>query len=110
VPLISSPQFWSVISALAAVYMEYLYRVLPGGWLRWSWLYVFPALLVSFSIHKLVTTPGVPLVGALVMWSICIMGSRIFVTMFVLHDKVSPGTWVAVGLMVIARFAQTFWK
>lgn len=101
---------WSVVSAMCAVFMEYLYRVLPGGWLRWAWVYLPFAMVISYSIHKLVTTPGTPLIGALVLWSLCIMGSRITVTVLVLHDKVSTGTWVAVTLMIIGRFAQTFWK
>lgn len=74
------------------------------------WIYVPLSGFISFSICKLVTQPGVPLVGALVVWSLAIMGTRVFVTIVLLRDVVPMGTWVALGLMLLARFAQTYWR
>jgi hypothetical protein len=101
---------WSLLAAMAAVLCEYLYRVLPGSWWHWVWLWIPLSLTISFSINKLITAPGVPLVGALIIWSLCIMGTRICVSVFVLKDYVSMGTWIALGLMLLARVAQQVWK
>jgi hypothetical protein len=101
---------WSLLAAVPAVGMEYLYRVLPQSW--WHYLYIWApfSLLISYCICKLVTQPGVPLVGALIIWSLAIMGTRVAVTLFLLHDRVAPGTWVALALLLAGRVAQAVWK
>ncbi len=102
--------WYSLIAATAAVSLEYMYRVLPGGWFANMWIFIWPSLLVSFCIHKMVTNPGTPLIGAFILWSLAVMGMRVFVTTVVLRDYVSPGTWVALGLLVCARVAQSVWR
>lgn len=105
-----SPVAWSFVAAAVAVACEYAYRVLPGTWWQYLPVWCVSGLIVSFAIHKLVTQQGTPLIGALVVWSFAIIVSRVLVTLFLLHDRVSPGTWCALALMVTARVAQTVWK
>ncbi len=101
---------WSVMAAMVAVYAEYLYRTLPGPWLSYLWIWIPMQLAIGYCICQLVKTPGMPLVGAFIVWSLAIMGMRTAVTLFILKDTVSVGTWVAVGLMICARFAQQVWR
>lgn len=108
--MISAPTIWALVAAVIAVGLEYLYRVLPGPWTHYLWIWTPCSLVISYCIYSLVTAPGVPLVGALVVWSLAIMGTRIFVTVALLHDRVPPGTWCALALMVVARFTQSVWK
>lgn len=104
---------WSLIAAASAIGAEYLYRTLPGlpgNWLRYIWLWTPMQLLTGYCIYRLVTVPGTPLVGALILWSFATIGVRIIVSAFVLHDKIPPGTWAALGLLVIARIVQSTWR
>lgn len=101
---------YSLIAALCAVTLEYLYRVMPGTWWEWAWFYMLFSLTISFCIYKLITVPGQPLVGALIMWSFAVIGLRVFVSAVVLRDHIAPGTWAAVGLLIVARVAQVVWK
>lgn len=102
--------FWSLVAAASAVLMEYLYRTLPGPWWHWVWIWTPLALVISYAICFLVRTPGIPLVGALIIWSLAVMGMRVFVTTVILGDTVALGTWIALGLMICARFAQQVWR
>lgn len=101
---------WSITAAILAVLAEYLYRTVSGPWINHIWLWTPIQLGIGFCICQLVRTPGVPLVGALIIWSFGIIGCRVFVSAVILHDNISTGTWVAVALMVLARFAQTTWR
>ena len=101
---------WSLLAAFCAVLMECLYRVLPGGWWPWIWIWAPLSLTISYSICKLITVPGVPLVGALIIWTLSVMGLRVLLTTVILRDAVPVGTWAALGLMVVARVVQVSWK
>lgn len=99
--------FWSLLAAMCAVGAEYLYRTLQGPWWTHLYLWIPIQLTIGYAIYRLVTTPGTPLLGALVMWSFAVIITRVFVSVSLLHDKVPTGTWVAVGLMAAARVAQS---
>lgn len=101
---------FTFVSAFCAVGMEYLYRTLPGPWTAHLWIWLPCALIVNYSVYRLVTIPGTPLIGALVMWSFATIVSRTLVSVFVLRDPIAPGIWCALVLMFAARTAQYFWK
>lgn len=105
-----TPIILSFVAAIFAVGLEYLYRTVPGGWFPNLWIWAVPSLCISYCIYRLVTQPGVPLIGALVMWSFAVIGTRVAVSLFVLRDTISVGTWAALGLMVAARIAQSVWR
>lgn len=102
--------FWSLLAAVCAVALEYLYRRLDGGWWEYLWVWTPLSLCISYSICKLIRTPGLPLVGALIIWSVAIMGLRVLVSAVILRDHIALGTWVALGLMVLARISQQVWR
>jgi hypothetical protein len=93
-----------------AVGAEYLYRTLPPPWWHYLWLWVPMQVAIGYCIYRIVTQPGVPLIGALVLWSFAVIGTRVFVSLFLLHDRIPNGTWAALALMVAARLAQSFWR
>jgi hypothetical protein len=101
---------WTLLAAITSIGVEYLYRTLPGPW--WSHLYIWiPAqLTIGYAVYRMVNVPGVPLIGAFITWSCCTLALRVCVSIFLLHDKVTPGTWVAVGLLILAKVAQHIWK
>jgi hypothetical protein len=103
---------WSLGAALLAVVLEYCYRTFPAPWENPIYLAFFlvAQCVIGLAIYKIVNTPGVPLVGALIVWSFATIFMRVVVSSVFLHDKISPGTWCAVLLLLVARFAQTFWK
>lgn len=105
-----NPTLWSLVAAALAVGAEYLYRTLKEPWLHYLWAWIPIQLAIGYCIYRLVTQPGVPLIGALIIWSFSIIGLRVLVTVFLLHDRVAMGTWVALGLMIGARVAQSVWK
>lgn len=101
---------WSFIAALCAVGAEYLYRRLSGSWISHLYLWIPIQLLIGYCIYRLVSAPNTPLIGALIMWSFTVIGLRVFISAIILKDIVPVGTWVAVGLMIMARVAQAVWK
>lgn len=105
-----NPLLWSILAAIPAVGLEYCYRALRGSWLTFLWLYAPASILISFCIYRLVNQPGVPLVGALIFWSVSVIGLRILVTVVLLKDHVPPGTWAALVLLVLARIVQAMWR
>lgn len=101
---------WSLAAAVVAIGAEYLYRTLTHPWWCYLWLWIPMQLFIGYAIYRLVTVPGVPLIGAFVTWSVCTLAIRVGVSIFVLHDRIAPGTWIAVGLLVLAKIAQQVWK
>jgi len=100
----------SFAAALLAVGAEYLYRTLPDPWWNYLWLWVPMQTAIGYCIYRLVTQPGVPLIGALVMWSFAVIGTRVCVCVFLLRDKVPGGTWAALALVAAARLVQSIWR
>lgn len=102
---------WAFAGAAAAVLLEYLYRSMPASSFWNLWWAVIPAnILISYTVYRLVTTPGATLIDAFIVWSFSTIALRVVVTIFLLDDIVRPGTWVALGLLLVARCAQTFWR
>lgn len=101
---------WGLIGGATAVANEYWYRTLPGDWWHYIHLWVPTQLLISFAIYKIVTTPNVNLLDALIVFTFSTLMCRIFVSVWMLDDKIGPATWVAFGLLVAARVVQVVWK
>ena len=100
---------WGLVAAVPAVSAEYLYRVLPGPWSRYLWLWVPIGLTVSYAIYRLVTTPKTSLIGAFVVWAFSTTIIRVFLSVVILRDTIDSGTWAALGLVVAARVVQLVW-
>lgn len=106
---ISPVVWWGLAAALPAVLAEYLYRTVQGPWWHYLWAWVPIQLTIGYCIYRLVTTPGTTLLDAFVVWAFSTTAMRVFVSVLVLHDDVKPGTWFALGLLVMARIAQSYW-
>lgn len=105
-----NPAFlWGLGAGVPAVVLEYLYRTLPGSWWSNLWLYAPAQLLIGYSIYRLVTTPGTTLLDALVVFAGCTAGLRIAAS-FMLGDKISTGTWIAFGLVMLANVTKIYWS
>lgn len=112
---ISPASWYAIAAAIPAVAAELLYRKLPhadgtfGGWLSYWYLWIPIQLTIGFFIYKLVTIPQTTLLDAFVIWALSTTLMRVVITVAVLGDTVKGGTWFALGLLVMARVAQSFW-
>lgn len=106
---LSQATLWGLTAAVPAVLAEYLYRVLPGQWYQYLYLWVPISLSISYAIYRLVTLPQTSLLDAFVVWAFSTTFLRVIVTLFLLHDRVKEGTWFALALLILARVAQARW-
>jgi multidrug transporter EmrE-like cation transporter len=106
-----NPTVWAMLAAAIAIGAEYLYRTLPGPWLHYLWAWIPMQLFIGYAIYRLVTTiGGQSLIAAFVVWSFCTIIMRVALSVFILHDKIAPGTWAAVVLIIAAKITQQVWK
>ena len=96
-------------AAAAAVACEYCYRTI-GNPVHYWYVFLPVQCFIGYSIYKIVTVPGTPLVGALIVWSFATIFMRVFVSGVILRDTIAPGIWAALALLVLARITQTYWK
>lgn len=106
----NAASWWALTGASLAILCEYLYRVLPGSWWSYVWAWIPLQCAIGYTVYRLVTTPGATLLDAFVVWTFSTIILRIGVSVFLLHDKVPPGTWAALVLVVTARIAQGVWR
>lgn len=99
-----------ILTAIPAITSEYLYKSRGGDW--WSDLHIYLPLqlCISYGVFRLVTAPGTTLLDAFVVWAFSTVVMRCAVSQFVLGEHVSPGTWAALCLLLIARWVQYTWK
>ena len=107
--LMGPATLWGLGAAVPAVLCEYLYRTLPGPWWSYLYLWVPMQLAIGYSIYRLVTVPQTSLLDAFVVWAFSTMVMRVFLTTVILGDVVRFGTWIALGLIILARTAQAVW-
>lgn len=101
---------WSILGGIVAIFAEYLYRRLPGPWHHYIYLWIPIQLFIGYVVCKIVQSPGTSLIAAFITWSVATLACRVLLTVFILHDKVTPGTWAGLGLLVCARIIQQVWK
>ncbi|MDP3939781.1 MAG: hypothetical protein Q8R92_16815 [Deltaproteobacteria bacterium] len=106
---ISPAALWGLAAALPAVFAEYMYRTVKGPWWEWLWLWIPLQLAIGYCIYRLVTIPNTTLLDAFVIWAFSTTFMRVIISVTILHDDIKPGTWFALGLLLMARIAQTFW-
>lgn len=106
---ISPAAWWGLIAAVPAVGAEYLYRTLPGPWWHYLYIWVPIQLCIGYSISRIVTTPNLTLLDAFVFWAFSTTLMRVLISVVILRDDVKGGTWFALGLLIMARIAQTYW-
>ena len=110
VPFVSaSPTFWALLAAIPAVANEYMYKLHPESWINYIHIYLPSQMLIGYSIYRLVTMQNTTLIDAFIIWAFATTFMRVFVVVFLLHESVKLGTWYALGLIIMARVAQTFW-
>lgn len=101
---------WGLFAAVPAVTAEYLYRTLKGPWLSYLPIWIPLQLAVGYGIYRMLNTPNTNLLEAFVVWSFCVLSMRVFVSQVLLQETVNTGTWVALGLMVLAKLVNVYWR
>lgn len=103
---------WGLCAAVPAVVAEYLYKIWPA---EWPWWYGLPLwvplqLSIGYCIYRLVTAGSAgTLLDAFVVWAFATTFMRVVVSVVILGETVKGGTWFALGLLIMAKVAQTFW-
>ena len=100
---------WGLGAAVPAVLAEYLYRTLPGPWWGYLYLWLPIQMAIGYAVYRLVTIPQTSLLDAFVVFAFSTTTLRVFVTVALLHDTVRTGTWIALGLVIVARIVQSVW-
>ena len=100
---------WGLAAAIPAVLAEFLYRTLPGPWWGYLYLWLPIQMAIGYAVYRLVTIPQTSLLDAFVVFAFSTTTMRIFVTVVLLHDTVRTGTWIALGLVTMARIVQSIW-
>ena len=103
--------FWGLFAAFPAVLAELIYRKWP---MDWAWWYGLPLwvpiqLMIGYGIFRLVTVPQTTLLDAFVVWAFSTTLMRVAVSWVILGETVKGGTLFALGLLLMARVAQTLW-
>ena len=99
---------WGLLAGVLAVALEAAYKMrAPAPWVA-HLPYVLPAgLLISYAIYRMVLeSPSLP--AAVVFFSVSTLGCRVALSIWLGH-QIGPGTWAAVGLMVLAATVRS-WK
>jgi hypothetical protein len=111
VSFLSPATFWGLAAAFPAVLAELCYRKWP---VEWPWWYGLPAwipmqLAIGYCIFRLVSVPSTTLLDAFVVWAFSTTAMRVAVSTLILGETIKGGTLFALGLLIMARIAQSFW-
>jgi hypothetical protein len=111
VSLLSPATVWGLAAAFPAVLAELCYRKWP---VEWPWWYGLPAwipmqLAIGYCIFRLVSVPSTTLLDAFVVWAFSTTAMRVAVSTLILGETIKGGTLFALGLLIMARIAQSFW-
>ena len=109
VEILGPATMWGLAAAVPAVLAEYLYRTLPNPWWHYLPLWTVLHLTIGYSIYRLVTIPQTALLDAFIVWAFSTTAMRVVVSVVFLGDTIKAGTWFALGLLIMARIAQSFW-
>jgi hypothetical protein len=107
--LLAPATLWGLAAAVPAVTSEYMYRTIQGPWWKYLWAWIPIQLMIGYCIYRLVSVPNQTLLDAFVVWAFSTTFLRVFVSVAVLGEPTKAGTWFALGLLLMARVAQTFW-
>lgn len=104
--LLSLQMLFGFAAAAIAVAAETMYRSVTGPWHHYLWAWIPMQTAMSYCIYRLVTYPQTSLLDAFVTFAFCTITMRVAASIFILGDDIRLGTWVALGLIVLAKVAQ----
>lgn len=109
--LLTPSTVWGLAAAFPAVLAELIYKKWPADLAWWYGLPIWVPLQLSigYCIYRLVSVPNTSLLDQFVIWAFSTTAMRVFVSAVVLGETVKGGTLFALGLLVMARIAQSFW-
>lgn len=97
------------MSATAVTFFEWYVRAHPTySWLRCFVVAVPGIFVVNIAIWNLIHLNGI--IGATIVHNLMTNGIRIVVTLVLLGEVVSTGTWIAFCLLVAANLVKGFWR
>jgi hypothetical protein len=108
--LLNPLTYWGLAAGIFAVSAEYLFRRLDGTWIDNWYIFAPLALLINYCVCQMVKQPSTSLIDAFIVFALSTTVTRVFVTVTLLDDVVKAGTWFALGLLLMARIAQMYWR
>jgi type IV secretory pathway VirB6-like protein len=108
---LSPAALWGLGAAIPAVIAEYLYKTwnVDVPWWHGLPMWIPLQMAIGYCIFKLVSTPGNTLLDSFVIWAFSTTFLRVLVSVVILGETVKGGTWFALGLLIMANIAKTFW-
>lgn len=97
---------WGLAGGLAAVVMEVVYLRHQGSFVRLLPLVFTFNTIISYSVFRLVKESG-NLVHAVLVFSLCTLSTRVVFTLLN-GQEITRGTWVAIGLLLLAQLAKRY--
>lgn len=98
---------WSLLAATMAVGIEVYYRNNAGVAYHHLWPGPVLGIFINYVMWRLLQTES--LVSATILFSWSTLTLRVLSTAAITNDVVSPGTWLAVGLMSLAMVSRMAW-
>lgn len=96
---------WGCLASFCAVWQEILCRSTNKTWLELLPYNILPMFGISYFIFKLLRLSD-NLLSAFVVFAMCNLFLRVTASRFILHEQIKPGTWVAMGLLLLAQAAK----
>jgi len=99
---------WALLAALNVTVCETFFASRGSYW-KDLWLYTPMALLTNYCIYRLVRSAPT-LVDGLIIFSLGTLVLRTTSAVFVLHQRLSPGTWCGLALVGLANVIRYAWR
>ena len=97
---------WALVSSSLVVTCEAVFKHTDNYFAR-VWLFIPLALMINYAIFRLVSlSPNLP--AAFVVFSTINIVTRTVVSLWLGH-LIGPGTWIAIGLLLVASAARHVW-
>ena len=101
-----SPYLWAGLAGAAAVGTEFAFRS-GADWLRNLWWVIPGAVLINYSVYRLITTEYGWLAG-IVLFGLVTALLRIGLAFGVLHEPLTAGNLVPAGVLAVGAVLKFF--
>lgn len=97
---------WGVTTGVLVIACEIIFKLSPSYWAR-AWFFLPVAVVINYSLYRLVQeAPNLP--AAFVVFSLVTLVLRTCASLWLVHP-IGSGTWVAIGLLILAVGIRQAW-
>lgn len=104
-----SAYLWAILASCCAIFFETYCRGNPQSWVQMLPITAIPMVLLNYAIFRLLRVSD-SLLSAFVVFSFSNLILRTGIVVLYLNEHVTRGTWLALGLLVLAQFSKIWIK